>query len=101
MKTDLERARKDEENETTPSLLPPTVWKWWPLEKAFNYAPKCVVFPFQMVTEVEIAEFWLDVDGEFKKSRRGICLTPEQWRKLVAAIPHTDKKLEAIRSAAQ
>eukprot|EP01090_Pellita_catalonica_P006459 TRINITY_DN16684_c0_g1_i1.p1 TRINITY_DN16684_c0_g1~~TRINITY_DN16684_c0_g1_i1.p1 ORF type:complete len:225 (-),score=50.05 TRINITY_DN16684_c0_g1_i1:118-753(-) len=47
---------------------------------------------FRKILRVDIREYY-NSDGEWKPGRKGICLSQDQWKLLVAAVPYIDAKL--------
>jgi hypothetical protein len=64
-------------------LLPP----WIP--HAVHLCVSSLPFLFQIVEEIEIKEFLIDVDGELKKTTTGISLSLEEWEKVNSMIRET------------
>ena len=50
---------------------------------------------------VEIREFFLDVDGELKKGKKGITLNGNEWGELVRSTPWIEARIAELEEEKQ
>ena len=62
--------------------------------KHFDCTNPLKSFPFQLVTRIEMREFYLDVNKQLRPGEKGIVLDVDQWDAVKRGLNYIDRRLE-------